>query len=111
MTFNIKKQPKMLYHSYKLEYKLPEHIKEKDIQWQGTVRGKRIWIYYDDKATHSDLSNHYAVFSNKGLIGWVQFGFTYPEIENLIKSYKETDYDKGLEEFKKMIEESFYKGI
>lgn len=82
---------------------LPAHIKSGDLQWSGDVKGKHIEVYYDDVATQNSTGNEYAVFSNDGLIGWVQVGWTMTELHGLLEKWSATAYKKGLEEFKKMM--------
>jgi len=83
--------------------KKPKHIKEGDLQWKGKIRSKNIKVYYDDIATQNSTGNEYAVFSNKGMIGWVQSGWTMSELRSLVEKYKETSYQKALKEFKEMM--------
>jgi len=87
-----------IYSNKQLALNLPSHIAKGDLQWKGTVHGELIEIYYDDKASQTSNVNLYAVFSQKGFLGFLELGFAYPEIESFIKKYKynPTDYYKEL---------------
>ncbi len=61
-------------------------------QWFGTVEDTYVEIYYDDSKSVRSPINMYAVFSGKGFHGWLEFGYTMPEVIHVsktkVKEYK-----------------------
>ena len=72
---------------------IPKNIYEQgDMpQWIGKVNGDDVEIYYDDDMSSDSPTNVYAVFSDKGFHGWLEFGFVMQEILKILKS-EPTDY-------------------
>lgn len=79
-------------------YKLPDNIKEGDIQTKGEIdtgggTSTVYEVYYDDKKSSKSDGNKYAVFTDTYFVGWLDLGYSLPElrqmvIENKPKKYK-----------------------
>jgi hypothetical protein len=58
----------------------------RDKQHEGVIKGVEFEVYYDDnKSSKSDV-NQYAVFTDKGFMGWLPLGFTNSDLYDLVKS-------------------------
>jgi hypothetical protein len=87
----------------KNKIKLPKELTGEHLQWNGIVDGEYIEIYRDEDATGSKEKYQYAIFSNKGFLAWVEFGFGYPELEQTVHKWKNEpiSYIKALREMQK----------
>lgn len=87
--------------------KLPLNIVEdtlknkRDAQWRGKIGDTTVEIYYDDKISERAGENQYAVFTEKGFLGWLPLGFTQADIQSMVEKYKDnpSDYEKEFKEF------------
>jgi hypothetical protein len=82
------------------EIKLPKELKGEHLQYSDIVDGEYIEIYRDEEATGSKENYQYAIFSKKGFLAWLEFGFGYPELEQTVHKWKNnpTSYSKALRE-------------
>ena len=89
------KKPKFKYGQL---IEMPSHFKRTDIQWKGEIDGEYVEVYYDDKASQLTDSNIYSVFSNKGFLSFLAFGFSNYELTDAVKKYKNkpTNYQTEL---------------
>ena len=80
-----KNTPKTKYGQF---VEMPPHFSRNDIQWKGKINGEYVEVYYDDKASQLANSNIYAVFSNKGFLSFLSYGYSYYELNDAVEKYK-----------------------